>query len=159
MSPMLSALTDETQYHVRFSRMTREDIPALAEMELLCFSQPWSAQAFEAELNNKTAVFCVAKSGETPVGYIGMHHVLDEGYIANVAVHPDFRRRGIATALVRRVLLYARRNRMAFLTLEVRESNAGAIGCYRKLGFGEVGRRKGYYANPTEDAVLMTLFL
>lgn len=155
----LSKLSSRTEYQIKFSRMTKEDIPAIAELEILCFSQPWSEQAFEAELQNKHAIFYVAKSGDKLAGYIGMHHVLDEGYIANVAVHPDFRRRGVATALIGRLLLYAKRSRMTFLTLEVREGNAAAIDCYKQLGFGEVGRRKGYYANPTEDAVLMTLFL
>ena len=113
----------------------------------------------EAELQSPNAIFFVALNGGRVVGYVGMHRVLDEGYIANVAVDERFRRRGVATALMGRLAAFARRERLGFLTLEVREHNAPAIAFYRGLGFGEVGRRKKFYANPAEDAVLMTLFL
>ena len=131
----------------------------MAEIERECFSQPWSERTLAAELKNPAAVFFVARSGGRVVGYAGMHRVLDEGYIANVAVTGAFRRRGAATALMRRLFRYARRERLGFLTLEVREGNLPARAFYEKLGFGEVGRRRNFYANPTEDAVLMTAFL
>ena len=88
-----------------------------------------------------------------------MHRVLDEGYIANVAVDAAFRRQGVATALLRTLLEDAQIHRLSFVTLEVREGNLAAVSFYRKLGFQEVGRRKGFYTAPQEDAVLMTLFL
>ena len=89
------------------------------------------------------------------VGYAGLHVVLDEGYIDNVAVEPDARKHGVASALLDVFCRYGAAN-LAFLTLEVRASNAAAIALYDKFGFQEVGRRKSYYQHPTEDAILMT---
>ena len=139
--------------------MTGADVAGVAEIEAECFSQPWSGRTLAGELENPCAVFFVARSGSRVVGYAGMHRVLDEGYIATVAVTAEFRRRGIATALMRRMFLYARREKLGFLTLEVREGNRAAIAFYEKLGFGAVGRRRNFYANPAEDAILMTAFL
>ena len=85
--------------------------------------------------------------------------MLDEGYITNVAVSPDFRRQGIARALIEALLAKARENGLAFVTLEVRESNAPAIALYTGAGFEPVGKRKNFYSNPTENAVLMTISL
>lgn len=139
--------------------MKTEDIPAVTELEKQCFSQPWSAQVLEAELQNPNSIFLVAKQDEQLAGYVGMHRVLDEGYLFNVAADSSFRRQGVASALMKRLLDYAKETRLGFLTLEVREGNCPAIALYQKLGFGEVGRRKQFYANPVEDAVLMTKFM
>ncbi|WP_242968799.1 ribosomal protein S18-alanine N-acetyltransferase [Marasmitruncus massiliensis] len=139
--------------------MTMEDVPEVAALERQCFSQPWSAQVLEAELRNPNSVFLAAKEAGRLAGYAGMHRVMDEGYLFNVAVDSGFRRRGIATALVEKLVEFAKEKRMGFLTLEVREGNATAIALYKKLGFGEVGRRKRFYVNPVEDAVLMTKFI
>lgn len=139
--------------------MTMEDVPEVAALEKQCFSQPWSAQVLEAELGNPNSVFLAAKETDRLAGYIGMHRVMDEGYLFNVAVDSGFRRRGVATALVNQLVEFAKEKRMSFLTLEVREGNATAIALYQKLGFGEVGRRKRFYVNPVEDAVLMTKFI
>ncbi len=139
--------------------MTMEDVPEVAVLEKQCFSQPWSAQVLEAELVNPNSVFLAAKEAGRLIGYAGMHRVMDEGYLFNVAVDSGFRRRGIATALVNQLVEFAKENRMSFLTLEVREGNVTAIALYQKLGFGEVGRRKRFYVNPVEDAVLMTKFI
>lgn len=144
---------------VRCRRMTAEDIAGVASLECACFSQPWSARVLETELANPNAVFFVAVSGTRVLGYVGMHRVLDEGYIANVAVAGPMRRHGLATRLMEMLFAFARRERLGFITLEVRESNAPAIAFYEKTGFGVAGRRRRYYANPTEDAVLMTAFL
>ncbi len=139
--------------------MTMEDVPEVAALEKQCFSQPWSAQVLEAELGNPNSVFLVATETGRLAGYAGMHRVMDEGYLFNVAVDGGFRRRGVATALVEKLVEFAKEKRMGFLTLEVREGNAVAIALYQKLGFGEVGRRKRFYVNPVEDAVLMTKFI
>lgn len=143
---------------VIISRLTASDLPQIAALERQCFSQPWSENVLSLELQNPRAVFFVARVSGIAVGYVGMHRVLDEGYIANVAVGKDYRRHGIAAALVRRLLRYAKRERLLFTTLEVREGNAAAIALYCGMGFGEVGRRKSFYAAPVEDAVLMTRF-
>ena len=104
-------------------------------------------------------IFLVAERGGQAVGYVGCQTVLDEGYITNVAVSPDCRRQGIARALIAKLTDEARAAGLAFVTLEVRASNAPAIALYEGAGFGRVGVRKNFYTAPTEDAVLMTLFL
>ena len=93
------------------------------------------------------------------VGYVGLMYVLDEGYISNVAVSPSRRREGIADMLLAELYARAKEKKLSFLTLEVRESNIPARSLYKKHGYTEVGRRKGYYSLPKEDAVLMTCFL
>ncbi len=139
--------------------MNEQHIGAVARLERDCFSQPWSERVLEAELKNPNALFLAAIEDEALIGYAGIHRVLDEGYIANIAVDSRFRRDGVATALLSGLFAFARENRLGFLTLEVRGGNEPAIAFYRKMGFGEVGRRRNYYANPTEDAILMTAFL
>lgn len=138
--------------------MTAGDIPSIAAIERQCFSTPWSEQVLTIELQNKCACFFVAHEDNTPLGYVGMHTVLDEGYVANVAVSPAYRRRGVATLLLNRLVDEAVKRRLGFLTLEVRESNLPAIAFYEKNGFGVVGRRKNFYSAPEEDALLMTRF-
>ncbi len=134
-------------------------LDALLELERLCFSVPWTRAQLEAELPDAHHEFLVAESGDQLLGYIGMMHVLDEGYISNVAVAPDSRRQGIASALITALLRRAQEKELAFVTLEVRASNAPAIALYERFGFEPVGRRKGYYEMPKEDAVLMTKFM
>lgn len=137
--------------------MKEKDIPALAALERICFSDPWSENAFFAELGSPRARFMVAQdSAGLVLGYLGLHYVLDEGYIANIAVDPLYRRRGIASALLSDAESFARRESLSFLTLEVRQSNLGAQELYRRHGFSPAGLRKSYYQNPREDAVLMT---
>ena len=103
--------------------------------------------------------FTVCLDGDTLAGYIVLSIVLDEGSIDNVAVVPEFRRRGIADLLLSHAEEQGRALELAFLTLEVRSRNEPAIRLYEKHGFVEVGRRKNYYEKPREDAILMTLFL
>lgn len=148
---------EQTTISYRLVPMKAELIPAIAEIERLCFSQPWSENALHEELFNDTACFiaAVTETGDV-VGYAGLHCVLDEGYIDNVAVRPEYRRQGVAGELLRAFLRFGAA-KLAFLTLEVRASNAPAIALYAKHGFREVGRRKNYYSAPTEDALLMTL--
>ena len=136
--------------------MDRSHLKQIAELEQQCFSQPWSESALEEELYNPQASFIVADDGEGGVlGYAGLHVILDEGYIANVAVEEAARRHGVASALM---YVYCRfgQEHLAFLTLEVRESNKSAIGLYLKHGFEEVARRKNFYSDPQEDAIIMT---
>lgn len=140
-------------------RMTRKHINDLVEIEKLSFSKPWSYSAFESELTNDTAVFIAAVKDGKAVGYIGFHTVIDEAYIANIAVLPDFRRKGTASALLERAIDYCRKNKMSFITLEVRKSNFSAVSLYRKFGFETAGERKNFYSLPTEDAYIMTLNL
>ena len=137
--------------------MDRSHISQIAQLERECFSTPWTEAMLEEELFNPQASFIVAEDGEGNIlGYAGLHVVLDEGYIDNIAVHPDARRHGVASALLDVYCRFGGAN-LAFLTLEVRSSNAPAIALYEKLGFQQVGRRKNYYAEVHEDAILMTV--
>lgn len=136
--------------------MDRSHIPAIAALERECFSRPWSEAALSEELYNDTACFLVAEGEDgTVLGYAGLHVILDEGYIDNVAVDPKYRRQGVADALLD-VFCRFGAEKLAFLTLEVRASNTPAISLYEKHGFYEVGRRKDYYDDPKEDALLLT---
>ncbi len=139
-------------------KLTEAHIPQMVELEKICFSMPWTADVIRSELNNPSCLYLAAVDGDTLVGYIGVQTVLDEGYINNVAVRPEYRRRGIAAALISLLAEQAQAIGLAFMTLEVRESNAPAISLYEKLGFTTVGRRKNYYEKPREDAILMTIF-
>lgn len=138
--------------------MTAEDVAAVLSVEQDCFSEPWTANMFLGELAQKASVYRVAEENGNIVGYMGMYHVADEGHITNVAVAKKFRRKGFASALIAHFLEFAKRERLEFLTLEVRRSNVGAIGLYHNYGFVEVGVRPRYYENK-EDALLMTRFL
>ena len=137
--------------------MDRSHIPQIAALERACFSDPWSENLLEDALFDPQASFIVAEDGEegNVLGYAGLHAVLDEGYIDNIAVTPDARRHGVASALLDVFCRFGAVN-LAFLTLEVRKSNAAAIALYEKHGFHMAGLRPGYYQHPREDAVIMT---
>lgn len=134
------------------------DLDALEEMEALCFSLPWKRSTLEWFLPDDRHEFLLAVQGDTILGYINLLHVMDEGYIGNVAVHPDYRRQGLGSALVKTMLSRCAELELLFATLEVRSSNAPAIGLYSAHGFESVGRRKDYYDRPKEDAILMTYY-
>lgn len=136
--------------------MDRGHIPQIVDLERECFSAPWSEAMLTDALFDPQASFIVAEDGEGGVlGYAGLHAVLDEGYIDNVAVEPAARKHGVASALLDVFCRFGQAN-LAFLTLEVRASNTPAIALYQKHGFERVGLRRDYYRQPTEDAVLMT---
>ena len=144
--------------NIRIVPMTADHLDALEQLERTCFSRPWSRKMLAEELDNQCAAFLVALEPETDkvIGYAGLLVVLDEGYITNVAVRPECRRNGIAQKLLQVFLDFAQAHRLAFLTLEVRASNYGAIALYGSRGFRSVGRRKNYYEHPKEDAIIMT---
>ena len=146
--------------------MTAAHPPALAEIEAACFSQPWSAEGLAAELTHPTAVFLVAvkdpapgEAAGTPVGYLGMHQVLDECDIARVAVHPEHRGNGVGFWLLSAARRYAQTHGGTRLMLEVRRSNAVARALYERFGFTVDGVRPRFYEAPREDAVLYSLRL
>lgn len=145
------------QMHVRVVPMTADHLDEVAELERICFPDPWSRNMLAEELDNALSAFLVALDDEGRVaGYAGLQVVLDEGTITNVAVRPEYRRQGVAHQLLQVFLNFAQGHRLAFLTLEVRASNYGAIALYGELGFRSVGRRKNYYEHPREDALIMT---
>ena len=136
--------------------MDRSHIPEIAGLEKLCFAEPWSEKLLEDALYDPQASFLVAEDEMGRVlGYAGLHAVLDEGYIDNVAVRPDAREQGVASALLEVFCRFGQAH-LSFLTLEVRAGNGPAIQLYLKHGFEQVGRRKNYYQRPREDAILMT---
>jgi ribosomal-protein-alanine N-acetyltransferase len=143
---------------LRIVNAEKRHLDALVELERRCFSIPWTRAQLTAELPDERHEFLVAEAGEEVLGYVGMLFVLDEGYISNVAVAPDYRRRGVASALIRALLARAAERELSFVTLEVRENNVPAIALYEGFGFVPVGRRKNYYDAPKEDAILMTLY-
>ena len=144
--------------HVEIVPMTADHLEELEHLEKICFSRPWSRKMLSEELDNECAAFLVAEDPITKevAGYAGLLVMADEGYITNVAVFPEYRRRGVAGQLIAVFDRFARGNRLAFLTLEVRPSNAAAIALYQSFGFVEAGRRKNYYDLPREDALILT---
>ena len=132
-----------------------------AELEKLCFSSPWSASSLELLTNDGIGVGYVLTLPTAPdaeptvVASGGMLITVDEGQITNVAVHPDHRRKGFGDAIVRALLRHAKDERLESVSLEVRASNTAAIELYKRAGFTEAGRRKGFYTKPTEDALVM----
>ena len=145
---------------VKIVPMAAEHLDRLEQLERRCFSRPWSKKMLAEELDNQCAAFLVAVEPEMEkaVGYAGLLVVADEGYITNVAVDPSCRRQGVAAQLLQVFDNFAKGNHLAFLTLEVRPSNAAAIALYEGFGFAEVGRRRNYYDLPKEDALILTKY-
>lgn len=141
---------------IEINNMTNEDTEEIARIEKECFSTPWSQEGLISELSNDGAVFLTARKNGEIAGYMGMHIVLDECYIANVAVKPKFRRQGIADKLLDTAEKTAMDKNCAFISLEVRVSNAPAIALYEKRGYVSLGERKNFYSDPTENALIMT---
>ena len=138
--------------------MNTSHIPQVEEIERACFPDPWSKKLLEDLLAEEHTLTLAAVAGDGAVlGYVSLSWVLDEGYINNVAVRPEARRQGVATALLQE--LRRQGGELAFISLEVRESNQGARTLYDGLGYREAGRRRGYYFHPKEDAIIMTLEL
>ena len=144
---------------IRIADAREELLPQIQRIEQQSFSVPWTDAMLRMQLQPDSHVFLTAETDEGVVGYVGMLYVLDEGYISNVAVRPDKRRRGVADALLDALEARARALLLRFVTLEVRRSNEGAVALYEKHGYRVVGCRKNYYEKPTEDALLMTLML
>ncbi len=136
--------------------MNESHLEQLARLESACFADPWSQDALREETNNPCARFLVAECGDAVLGYLGCHHVADEGFITNVAVFPTARRCGVA----RRLLLAAIQQGagLSRLTLEVRQSNTAAIALYQSLGFVLDGIRPRFYEHPLEDACIYSYY-
>jgi ribosomal-protein-alanine N-acetyltransferase len=151
---------DDGRFFIR--RMKEDDLPAVRTIEALSFSNPWSDSTFLGEIQNTPVSFplvVLRKPSDKVIGYIIYWHIREDVQVNNIAVHPDFRGKGIGEALMRHVIDRVRKNGATFMTLEVRLSNAAAVTLYKKLGFDILGTRKNYYTNPDEDAFLMGLVL
>lgn len=135
--------------------MNESHVKQVAELEKICFSDPWSENSVASELNNPLSVWLVAEENGIVCGYVGSQTVLDETDMMNIAVHPDFRRKGIAAALIAELVRLLKERGSRILRLEVRESNAPAISLYETMGFTQLGFRKNYYRNPKENALIL----
>lgn len=139
-----------------FRRLQLDDLDRLMEIEQASFSDPWSRESYHSELgSNKLARYWGVFDDGQMLGFCGLWQVLDEGHITNIAIHPDYRRRGLAEWLLRRIAVECLLEDCFFLTLEVRSQNEAALELYAKLGFESKGVRTNYYHNPDDHAVLM----
>ncbi|MDQ3880912.1 MAG: ribosomal protein S18-alanine N-acetyltransferase [Chloroflexota bacterium] len=136
--------------------MLLADIPAVHAIERRSFSTPWPANAFEEELTrNRMAHYVVARVDGVIAGYAGLWMIVDEGHITTFSVDPSWRRRGIGQRMLLHLVDLSRRLGATRMTLEVRVSNVAAQALYAKFGFVETGRRRGYYSDDGEDALVM----
>lgn len=133
---------------------TQSDITSIANIENQSFSTPWSENSIKESMLAGT-VFYVACFGDKIAGYMGLSKIAGEGYVTNIAVLPEYRRKGIGKRMLKYVINDCE-NQLEFISLEVRVSNGSAISLYEKFGFERVGLRKRFYTNPTEDAIIMT---
>lgn len=140
--------------------LEKENIPEIAKLERLYFSQPWSEKAFLDAITGGNSYFVAAKTPENLIaGYGGMYFAAGEGYIYNIAVKKEFRGQKIGQAIIQKLIDYSLEKNLEFLSLEVRESNIPAINLYKKMNFKIMGKRRDFYSLPKEDAFIMTLFL
>ena len=140
------------------SKMTEKDIEDVSKIESLSFPIPWSKEALSKEMKeNKLSIYLSAKIDKIVVGYAGMWKIYDEGHIMNVAVHPEYRGKGVGNMLISELIKICPENKIEKLTLEVRKSNILAQKMYKKFGFQIEGERKNYYSDNGESAIIMWL--
>ena len=144
---------------LKLINMTAEHLNRVHELETLCFEDPWSLEAFKAELTNQLATYHLLVEGESVVGYCGIWKVVDEGHITNLCIDPNRQGEGLGKSMMQLVIQWAKELNICRLTLEVRVSNKKAIQMYEKLGFISAGIRKAYYEDNGEDANIMWLEL
>ena len=141
---------------VFIQRLQASDVDALHMLEQQCFAVPWSRQSlWEDVVENPCAIYAGAFLDNQLVGYAGIWHILDEGHITNVAVSPRCRRQGVGRALMQTLLQWMEQRQVYNITLEVRPSNQAALALYHAFGFAEQGRRKHYYPDTGEDALIL----
>lgn len=144
---------------IEISKLTHDDLDGIYEVEKDAFPIPWPISSFEEELKNILATYLVAKIDNKIVGYIGMWFVMDECHITNIAVHSEYRKKGIASTLINEMLKLCKEHQTTYIMLEVRINNIPAQKLYSKFGFSDDVIRKDYYKNPDgtrEDALLMS---
>lgn len=146
--------------HIVFRPMKLSDLPVIMEVEQASFPTPWPRQAFYNELiHNRFARYSVIQVNGRVVGYCGLWLLLDEAHITNIAIHPDYRGRGLGEALLSHMMRRAKEWGADKMTLEVRVSNTVAQRLYKKLGFEPSGIRPRYYTDNQEDAIIMWVTL
>ena len=137
--------------------MSLDDLDDVMEIERLSFVSPWTKRLFEEALISPISPSLVMKKDTETIGYIVLYSVVDEAHILNIAIHPSFRVKGCASSLIQYVLDYFEKKGVHKFFLEVREGNLAAIGLYQRFGFEKIGKRKKYYAETNEDALVMCL--
>lgn len=142
-------------YKLIIRNMREDDLPAMLEIEHVSFSTRWSQQSFLNEMYNKYSLIKVALFEGNIIGYICADFLRHEARVLNLAVHPDFRRKGVATMLLNNIKSVLKTQGCVFLYLKVRESDTGARQFYERLGFNIETIRKNYYGDPDEDALQM----
>ena len=141
--------------NISITLMEECDLEAVLEVSSLSLKESWSKEAFKKELSNPLAKYLVAKENNKVIGFAGVWTIVDEGHITNIAVHPNFRGKGIGSILLSSLIEHCKNWGCNSLTLEVRASNAPAQNLYKKYNFKEEGIRKKYYKDNNEDAIIM----
>ena len=139
--------------------MTPAHLDAVHAIESHSFSDPWPLDEILYEMSQKHTICIVAHAGAEPAGFVIMRHIVNEGHILNIAVHEDYRQKGIGSALIEAIVKEATAREMIGLTLEVRVGNRAAMALYHKHGFIVEGYRRGFYRYPTEDAAIMWKYI
>jgi len=138
--------------------MVEIDLPSVMEIENISYPNPWHLSSFKGEIDNRpisNPYVVIYRPLEKIIGYIIYWHIRNEVQISNIAISPDYRQMGVGEGVLRKVLVEMRHKEAEFVFLEVRPSNLTARCLYEKMGFTILGLRKGYYRNPSEDAIVM----
>lgn len=137
--------------------MFLDDLDGIIEIENLSFVSPWTKRLFEDTLSSPIATSFVMKKSSRIIGYIMVYSMAGEAHILNIAIHPDYRGRGHASSLIQHALNHFDEKGVHDFFLEVREGNMVAIRLYQRFGFEKIGKRKRYYPETNEDALVMCL--
>ena len=140
---------------IQYRKMQEQDIESMALLENMSLSEPWSYNSFKNALNDKDVLYIVAECDGNIVAQCGVRNIVGEGEITNVAVKPEYRKKGIAFAMLSELISQGMDMGISAFTLEVRSRNEAAIALYGKLGFISEGVRPGFYTKPQDDAVIM----
>lgn len=138
--------------------MVAEDLPDVIEIENISYPNPWQLSSFKGEIENRpisNPYVVIYRPLEKIIGYVIYWHIRNEVQISNIAISPGYRMQGVGEGVLRKIMLEMCHKEAEFVFLEVRPSNLAARCLYEKLGFAILGLRKGYYRNPSEDAIIM----
>ena len=143
--------------NIKIRQMEKSDVDEVVRLESLSYGEHhWSKESFYNELSNNLAhYYCAVDEENTLLGYAGCWHIFDEAHITTLSVHPDYRKKGVAQNLIFTIVDDCYKNKIKYITLEVRESNIAAISLYEKNGFKSIGTRKNYYQDNNENALIM----
>jgi ribosomal-protein-alanine N-acetyltransferase len=148
-------MKNKIKNNIKIERSNVSHIENLAELEKLCFSIPTTKDMLKREIENNNAYYLSAFFRNNLIGYVGLLAIVDEGQIMNIAVNPKFRNLGVASLLLKNVILFCLKKKIHDITLEVRKTNIAALNLYNKFGFKKEGLRKAYYEDNKEDAIIM----